>query len=115
MELESFDRNARRSRMIAAGNTLYFAGQVGDDFDADAATQMAQALARIDRLLAEAGSDRSRVVSVTIWLADMADFDAVNAVWDAWVSPDCPPTRACARVEMADPRIRVELLPVAVR
>lgn len=115
VNLTRYDKNSRRSRMVEAGGVLYFAGQVGEDWDADAKIQMQQALARIDALLAEAGSDKSKVLSVTIWLSDMADYDAVNEAWDAWVDPDHPPARACGKVEMADPRIRVELLPIAVK
>ncbi len=114
MDLTRFDKNARRSRMVSANGVLYFAGQVGKDWDADAKTQMEQALDGIDKLLAQAGSDRSKVLSVTIWLSDMNDFDAVNEAWDAWVDNENPPARACAKVELADPRLRVELLPIAL-
>lgn len=110
---QRIDPNGRRSRAVVHGDTIHFAGQVADNLDADATQQMQETLARIDCLLAEAGSARNKVLTVTIWLRDMADYDAINAVWDAWVDKGNPPGRACAQVIMADPRIRVELLPVA--
>ena len=61
-------------------------------------------------LLAEAGSDATRILQCTIWLADMADFDGFNAVWDAWVAPGETPTRCCGKVELADPAYRVEIV-----
>ena len=68
--------------------TVYLAGQVADDRDADMATQTRQVLASIDRLLREVGSDKSRLLSATIYLPDMADFPALNAIWEEWVVPD---------------------------
>ncbi|MCR8547482.1 RidA family protein [Salipiger sp. P9] len=115
MQPVRYDKNSRRSRMVEAGGLLFFAGQVADDWDGDIAEQTRQTLARIDALLAEAGSDRSKVLTVQIWIADMADFDAMNAVWDAWIDPENPPGRACGKVEMADPRIKVEMIPVAAK
>jgi len=109
------DRNSRRSRAVMVGDIIYFAGQIGDDLSGDVAQQTREALARLDRLLAELGSDKSRLVSATIWLRDMADFEAMNAVWDGWIDPANPPARSCAQVVMAEPSIRVEIIPVAAR
>lgn len=113
--IERIDQNARRSRASAFGDLVFLTGQVGDDLSADAATQTRQALAKVDDLLARAGSDRSRVLSATIWLREMADYDAMNAEWDAWVVPEQRPCRACAKVELADPACRVEIIVVAAR
>ncbi|MBU2961652.1 RidA family protein [Citreicella sp. C3M06] len=112
--MKHFDNNGRRSRAVLANGVLYMGGQVADDWSADAAEQTRQALARIDALLAEAGGDRSAVVSATIWLKSMDDYKAMNAVWDGWVNRDAAPARACGVVEMADPRILVEIIPTAV-
>ncbi len=109
------DRNHRRARASVAGDLIFLAGQVADDKTADIAEQTRQALAKVDALLAEAGSDKSRVLSVTIWLSSMQDYDGFNAVWDGWVVPGNEPSRACARVELADPAYRVELIVTAIR
>lgn len=109
------DRNHRRARASVAGDLIFLAGQVADDKAADITEQTRQALAKVDALLAEAGSDKSRVLSVTIWLTSMQDYDGFNAVWDAWVAPGHEPSRACAKVELADPAYRVELIVTAIR
>jgi enamine deaminase RidA (YjgF/YER057c/UK114 family) len=72
-------------------------------------------LAQIDALLAEAGTDKTRILSATIWLADMADFGTMNAVWEAWVSPGNTPARATGQVQLAAPKYRVEIIVVAGR
>lgn len=111
--MKRIDQNARRSRAIVANNMVHLAGQVGDDWKADIKVQAQQAFAKIDHLLAEAGTDRSKLVSVTIWLRTMDDYNGFNEVWDAWVIPGQTPTRACAEVRMAHDDIRVELIAVA--
>lgn len=114
-EILRHDCNTRRSRAVVVGDMIHFAGQIGDDLAGDAAQQTREALARIERILGDLGSDKSRMVSATIWLRDMADFDAMNAVWDAWIDQANPPARSCGQVVMADPAIRVEIIPVAAR
>lgn len=108
--IRRIDSNGRRSRAVVHNGLVHFAGQVADDFSGDITRQTQEALARVDRLLAEAGSDRSRVLSATIWLREMADYSKMNDVWDGWVDPDHAPARCCGVVEMADPRIRVEII-----
>jgi len=99
------------SQAVCAGGFLFVAGQVAEG--ADTAEQTAAVLARIDALLAEAGLDRDAIVSASVWLADIADFDAMNAVWDAWVVPGAAPARACVQSELAYPRFRVEIAVIA--
>ena len=82
------------------GGTIYLAGQVADDLNADITTQARQVLSRIDRLLAEAGSGKDRMLSATIYLPDMADFAAMNAVWEAWIVPAHPPARATVQARL---------------
>mgnify|MGYP001088124447 CR=1 FL=1 len=77
--------------------------------------QTRAALASVDRLLALAGSDKSRILSTTIWLADMADFAAMNSVWDAWVDKANPPARATGEAKLAAPKYRVEVIVVAAK
>ncbi|KPL54972.1 MULTISPECIES: RidA family protein [Hyphomicrobiales] len=115
MTITRIDQNGRRSRAVVHQGTIYFAGQVGDDWTCGAAEQAAQALARVDRILAELGSDRSKVLSATIWLKSMQDYDAVNAVWDQWIDRNACPARAAGVVEMADPNILVEFILIAAQ
>ncbi|MBZ8135435.1 RidA family protein [Afifella sp. IM 167] len=111
--MKRIDPNSRRSRAVIAGGLVHMGGQVADDRSADIRTQTQQTLARIDALLAEAGSDRSRLVSATIWLKTMDDYDGMNEVWDAWIDPQNPPTRACGEVRLADDGLRVEIIATA--
>jgi enamine deaminase RidA (YjgF/YER057c/UK114 family) len=108
------DQNRRRSRAVIANGMVFLAGQVADDKSGDIASQAREALAKVDALLAEAGTDRRRALTAQIWLADMADFDGFNAVWDAWVAPGETPTRCCGKVELADPAYRVEIVITAL-
>ncbi len=114
-EITRIDVNARRSRVVIHGDTVYLAGQVADDRSADIAVQTTQALAKVEEVLALAGTDKSRLLSMTIWLADMTDFAAMNAVYDAWVVPGSPPTRCCGQVALAHPDYRIEVIAVAAR
>ena len=75
--------------------------------------QTRQVLAKIDDMLARAGTDKSRLLTAQIWLRTMDDFAGMNAVWDAWVVPGQAPTRCCGKVELADPGWRVEIVVVA--
>lgn len=109
------DQNARRSRASVFGDLVFLAGQVADEKTGDIASQTRQALAKVDDMLSRAGTDKSRLLSVQIWLKSMADFDAMNAVYDAWVVPGDAPTRACGRVELADPGYLVEIIAIAAR
>jgi len=112
-DIVRFDQTARRSRALTHGGLVYLTGQVADDKGADIATQATQVLAKIDAILAQAGTDRSRLLTAQVWLADMADFAAFNAVWDAWVIPGQTPTRCCGQVALADPAYKVEIVTTA--
>ncbi|MFC3615405.1 RidA family protein [Lutimaribacter marinistellae] len=104
----------RMSQIVIHGDTIYLAGQVGTPA-ASVAQQTQDCLDKIDKLLAEAGSDRTRILQCTIWLADMADFAEMNAVWDAWVPEGHAPARACGEAKLATPDFRVELIVMAAR
>lgn len=112
-DITRIDQNPRRSRAVAGGGILCTAGQVADSLGADITTQSREAFAKIDQLLAEAGTDKTRVLSIQIWLTDLADYDAFNAVWDAWIVPGQSPARHCAKVELTNPDYRVELIATA--
>lgn len=114
-EITRIDANHRRARASIAGDFVFLTGQCADDKTGDIRKQTREALAKVDALLAQCGTDKTRVTSVTIWIRDMADYDGLNEVWDAWVVKGHEPCRACARVELADPAFRVEIIAVAMR
>lgn len=103
----------RMSQAVVHAGTVHIAGQVADDRKAGIESQTAQVLAKLDALLKEAGSDRSKLVSVGVYLPHIADFDAMNTVWDAWIDPANPPARACVEARLADPDLRVEMTAIA--
>jgi enamine deaminase RidA (YjgF/YER057c/UK114 family) len=105
---------ARMSEAVIHGDTIYLAGQVGEPGD-DVTAQTKTVLSEIDRLLALAGSDKSRILMSTIWLANIADFAAMNAVWDAWVDAANPPARATSEAKLATPDYLVEIVIVAAK
>ncbi len=107
---------ARMSQIVIQGDTLYLAGQVAQDAAGEpAGAQMANILERLDGLLAEAGTDKSKLLSATIWLADMRDFDAINEKWDAWVPEGAAPARACVEAKLAFTKFTVEVGVIAAR
>ena len=102
----------RMSQAVRHGDTIYLAGQVGNAGDS-VADQTRTCLEKVEALLAQTGSDKTRILQCTIWLADMADFAEMNAVWDAWVPAGHAPARACGEARLARPELRVELLVTA--
>ncbi len=102
----------RMSDAVIHNGTVYLAGQVGHPGD-DVATQTATVLATIDRLLAAAGTDKTRILSAQVWLADMAGYAQMNAAWDAWVVPGHTPARATGEVRLAAPEYLVEIIVTA--
>lgn len=106
---------ARMSQAVIHGETVYLAGQVADDTSADPAGQTRQILAKIDALLAEAGTSKDKLLQAAVWLADVNDYDAINVVWDAWVAPGAPPARACIGAPLAGPEYRIEIGAIAAR
>jgi len=115
MTIQRFHVGPRLSEMAVCNNTIYLAGQVADDPSQDVASQTKQVLAKIDKLLAEAGSDKTRILSATIYVAVMTDFSEINAVWDAWVIQGHTPPRATVEAKLAKPAYKVELQIVAAR
>jgi enamine deaminase RidA (YjgF/YER057c/UK114 family) len=115
MAIERHKIGARMSQAVAHGSTVYLAGQVADTPTADIRQQTEEVLRKIDELLAAVGTDNSKLLSATIWLADMRHFSDMNAVWDAWVSPGNTPGRACVEAKLAAPHWKVEIAVVAAR
>ncbi len=103
----------RMSQAVVHGQTVYLAGQVADDPKADVATQTRQVLASIDRLLAAAGSDKTRILRASIFLKDIGSFADMNKVWDAWVAQGHTPARATVQSALATPDYLVEIVVTA--
>ncbi len=113
MTITRHNTNQRMSQLVIHGNVAYLAGQVGDTHYDSTADQTNQVLAKIDRLLALAGTDKSKLLSAQIWLDDIRKFDEMNAAWDAWVPAGNAPTRACTEARMANPGWFVEIMVTA--
>ena len=109
MTTKRFKTGARMSQAVTHGGTAYLAGQVADEPNTDVAGQTRQILTKIEGLLAEAGTDKSKLLSATIWLADIRSFDEMNKIWDGWVSPGNTPARACVEAKLARPQLLVEI------
>ena len=109
MTIKRYKTGPRMSQAVAAGGTLYLAGQVADTGRASIEDQTREVLAKIDALLAEAGSDKARLVAVNVFLTNIADFAAMNTVYDAWLDRANPPARACIEARLAHPDLRVEM------
>lgn len=115
MNIERHHANQRMSQVVCCGPMVYLAGQVAKDPAEDTIGQTRQILARIDELLLLAGSDKSHILSTTIWLADIGGFQAMNSAWDAWVDVSHPPSRGCVEAGLARPERKVEIQLVAAK
>ena len=114
MSVQRLHTESRYSEIVIHNGTVYLAGQLADDYSGDIVQQTRETLASTDRLLAEAGSDKSKILSVTIYLKDMdRDYAGLNQVWDAWVAPGAAPARACVEAKMYEPDVLVEMMIVA--
>ncbi len=109
MSITRHHTNQRMSQIVVHDDTVYLAGQVADDANADISEQTQQVLQKIDALLAEAGSDNSKILSAQIWLTSMGHFAQMNEVWDAWIPEDHAPARACIEARLASPDLLVEI------
>ena len=110
MTIERYEVGPRMSQAVVYGGVAYLAGIVADDLTPSVTDQTRQILAKIDRILAAVGSDRTRVLKANIWLANIRQFDEMNAVWDAWVVPGQPPARATVEARLAGPAYLVEIM-----
>jgi enamine deaminase RidA (YjgF/YER057c/UK114 family) len=115
MTIQRIKGGPRMSMAVVHGNTVYVAGQVADDPNADVGGQTKQILGKIDALLAEAGTDKTRILSANIWLRDIGTFAEMNAVWDAWVPQGNTPARATVEAKLASPKLLVEIAVIAAR
>ena len=105
----------RLSQVVIHGDTVYTAGIVADDLNTDVGAQTGQILDKIDQYLKEAGTDKTRILAATIWLANISYYDEMNAVWDQWVAKGNSPARACVESKLARPQYKVEIRVVAAK
>lgn len=114
MTIRRLAEEARLSGATIGGGLIFLAGQVADDATLDAEGQTADILAQIDALLAEAGTDKRALLSITVVLADIADAPAMNRAWDRWLDPEAKPARMTIQAPLVDPAWKVEITGVAL-
>jgi enamine deaminase RidA (YjgF/YER057c/UK114 family) len=112
-DIRRIDPGPRLSEAVMWGDRVYCSGMIPEDTSQDVTGQVKQALAEIDSLLAKAGTDKARILTATIWLADIGDFPAMNSVWLDWVVPGHAPARATVQASLNDPNMKVEIMVVA--
>ncbi len=110
--MQKLHSNQRMSKIVIHNQTVYLCGQVGNAED-DIKAQTLTCLEKIQSLLEEVGSDKSKMLSVTVWIKNMADFAAMNEVWDKWFEGTPPPARACGESALARPELLVEMIVTA--
>jgi enamine deaminase RidA (YjgF/YER057c/UK114 family) len=110
MAVKRINAGPRMSQAVIHGNTVYLAGITADDKNLDVKGQTQQILDKIDRLLKEAGTDKSKVLSANIWLTDIKTWADMNTVWDKWVSPGNTPARATVEAKLAADGLKVEIM-----
>jgi enamine deaminase RidA (YjgF/YER057c/UK114 family) len=116
MSVERKEVGPRMSQIVIHGDTVYLAGIVArQNADKSVTEQTREILGTIDQYLSQAGTDKSKLLSANIWLADIGTFAEMNAVWDAWVSPGHTPARATVEARLAAPQYKVEIMVVAAR
>lgn len=116
MSIQRHETGPRMSQVVVHGNTVYLAGVVAQKSAGGSVTeQTREILGKIDGYLAQAGTDKSKLLSANIWITEMASFGEMNAVWDAWVSPGNTPARATVEAKLAAPQFKVEIMVVAAR
>ena len=113
MTIQRFEVGKRLSEMAVHNGTVYLAGQVANDSGQDIRGQTQQVLAAIDRLLAQAGTDKSRILMAQIYMSDMRNFPAMNEVWDTWVVAGQTPPRATVQADLAKPEWLIEIVVTA--
>jgi enamine deaminase RidA (YjgF/YER057c/UK114 family) len=113
LSIQRHNVGKRLSEIVVHNGTVYLAGEVPDDCNKDIGGQTEEVLAKIEKLLRQVGTDKSRLLSCQIFLRDMADFAGMNAVWERWVSPTCTPARATIEAKLANPGYRVEIMCIA--
>lgn len=111
--IQRYHKGPRMSQAVVHAGTVYIAGKVARNSEGSLQEQTRDVLDQIEALLGEVGSDKSKLLAVNIYLPNIADFNAMNTVYDAWIDKDNPPVRACVEARLADPDLRVEITAVA--
>jgi enamine deaminase RidA (YjgF/YER057c/UK114 family) len=116
MTIERIECGPRMSKAVVHGDTVYLSGQVASASAGGSVTeQTREILGIIDGFLAQAGTDKTKLLSANIWLTDIGTFAEMNAVWDSWVAPGCTPARATVEAKLAAPPLKVEIAVIAAR
>lgn len=113
MTIERLENGPRFCRVLKHNGTVYIAGMTADDTKGDTAQQTRDTLAKIDKYLALAGSDKTKLLTAQIWLRDIADFEIMNSVWDKWIDRSAMPVRATVESRLAGDAYRVEIMVTA--
>ncbi len=111
--IERLENGPRFCRVLTHNGTAYLAGMTADDLSGDVVQQTKDTLAKIDRYLAMAGTDKSKLLTAVIWLRDIADFDRMNTAWDGWIDKNGMPVRATVEARLAGEGYRVEIMVTA--
>ena len=115
---DSIKRNhpgASLSRLVECGNLVFVAGTTADNKSANCKAQTEEVLRKIDRLLDEAGTNKSRILWCNVWVSDIREKDQMDAAWQAWVDPDNKPARATVEARLATPDTRVEIMMICAK
>lgn len=116
MTIKRIEVNKRLSEAVVHADTVYLCGQVADELKADIRVQTREVLANIDKMLARAGTDKSKLLSATVYLKTISDYKAMNELWDAWTAPEAAPARTCiGGIELFSPEALVEITVTAAR
>ncbi len=113
MDIKRLNVGKRLSEVVVHGNTIYLAGEVPDDTSKDITGQTEEVLAKIDKLLKQTGSDKTKILSAQIFLPDMKDFAGMNVAWEKWVVPGQTPARATIEARLANPAYKGEIMCIA--
>ena len=111
--MKHYQVGPRMAQAVTYNGAVHIAGQVANNRKADIEGQTRDVLAKIDALLAEAGTSKSKLVAVNVFLPHITDFEAMNRVYGAWIDPARPPARACVEARLADPDLRIEITAIA--
>ena len=113
MSIKRYNVGKRLSEIVVHNGTVYLAGEVPDDTAKDITGQTEEVLAKIDKLLAQAGTDKTKLLSAQIFITDMADFAGMNVAWEKWIVPGQTPARATIEARLANPAFKVEIMCIA--
>jgi enamine deaminase RidA (YjgF/YER057c/UK114 family) len=111
--IQRFQRGKRMSQAVVCNGLVFLAGQVADNAAGSLEEQTRDVLSKIERLLSDSGSSKSKLLSVYVYLPSITDFERMNEIYDAWIDPDNPPVRACTEARLANPDLRIEVVAIA--